>query len=260
MGDDADHAARRAERLDGAATASSVSASSVPKPSSRKMASSLAPLLSRDLGELVAQRERERERRLERLAAGQRAHRPGLVGVAVVDDDELVLVAGPQRVLPGRQRVEDLRRRRRADREPRRTATSRSGRIAAGCRRGCATSCPCAPRASLLGDLAGLFEGSSMRCSSLRASRPRSTTCRDAPRSSAVRVDAEDARRARATAARASPARSAALAAVAAVRFLLGRRPSPTPASAAHAAARSSPRVGGSSPHAGSGRRSGLVA
>ncbi len=43
---------------------------------------------------LIAQRQCERKRCLERFAARQRTHGPGCVRVAVVDDDELlVLVA-----------------------------------------------------------------------------------------------------------------------------------------------------------------------
>ena len=50
----------------------------------------------RELGQLIAERECERQRRLERLAARKRAHRSGLVGVAMIDDDEFVLRARPQ--------------------------------------------------------------------------------------------------------------------------------------------------------------------
>ena len=41
---------------------------------------------------LIGERQRERERRLERLAAGQRLHGAALVGVAVVDHFELVAI------------------------------------------------------------------------------------------------------------------------------------------------------------------------
>ena len=84
------------------ATTSSVSASSVPKPSSRKQRVERHSLTGREVRELVGQRQRQRQRREEGLAARERLGLAGLVGVAVVDDHEVAIVVG-QRELPARQ-------------------------------------------------------------------------------------------------------------------------------------------------------------
>ena len=87
-----------------AATVSRLSASSVPKPSSRKMASSRAAAAAASAAEVVGQGEGEGQRRLERLAAGQPAHRPAFVGVGMVDDGEIA-AAVDRRASTGRRRA-----------------------------------------------------------------------------------------------------------------------------------------------------------
>ena len=88
------------------ATVSSLSGSSVPKPSSRKIDVELRRAARRQRADLVGERQRQRERSLERLAAGQRLRRPALVGVAMVDDLELVVVVDTERVLTARELLE----------------------------------------------------------------------------------------------------------------------------------------------------------
>ena len=96
VGDDADHAAAGAEVLHRSATTSSVSASRVPKPSSRNSDSSRgAPA---GAGHLLGESQRQGQRGQERLAAGQRAGQAGFVGVPVVDHDEPPALVHRQRV------------------------------------------------------------------------------------------------------------------------------------------------------------------
>ena len=63
----------------------------------------------RHRADLIGERERQGQRRLERLAARQRLRRPPVVGVAMVDHLELVALVHGQRVLVARQQLERLR-------------------------------------------------------------------------------------------------------------------------------------------------------
>ena len=69
----------------------SVSSSSVPKPSSRNRLRQPRPGVGRERRDLLAERQGERQRGQERLAAGQRLHAPSLLAVPRVDDEELVI-------------------------------------------------------------------------------------------------------------------------------------------------------------------------
>src|SRR5439155_14271576 len=54
--------------------------------------------------------QRERERRLKRLTPAEAVDRPGLVGVDVVDDEQIGVVRDGQRVLTRRELAEHRRR------------------------------------------------------------------------------------------------------------------------------------------------------
>ena len=159
------------------ATVSSASASRVPKPSSRKIASSLLPPRlprARRVGRSGRARGRATPGRSRRRTAC--APTEARLGVAVVDDDELVLVARSKRVAPRRKCVQRAEAEARAHRWLRRAATSRSGPSASASR---AVRRPRTPhgrrgsrsRASSRGSMA-----SSICCSPVRASWPCSST------------------------------------------------------------------------------------
>ena len=86
-----------------------MSASSVPKPSSRKIDSSRAAPCAASTRDAVGERERERERREERLAARQRASRAQLSpALRWSTTRKPPLAVDAQRVLPAGQRAEHL--------------------------------------------------------------------------------------------------------------------------------------------------------
>ena len=114
------------------ATTSRVSGSSVPNPSSRKIESSRAAPAADEAGHLRGQGQRQRQRGLEGLPAGQRAHGPAGVGVGVVDDVELAVLVGEVELAAGQARQVAGRDRRPGRPRPRSPASAGTGPSGAG--------------------------------------------------------------------------------------------------------------------------------